>query len=88
MIVPFDFGRRLLQEKAKASFDDFNVQRDLIDIDLGEETSNIESLQLTNWDQRNIKVQINFIDPLAVEEGGAVSFELKDPSLFISEESG
>ena len=64
------------------------MQRDLIDIDLGEEQSNVQSLQLTNWDSRNIEVKINFVDPLAVEAGGAVSFELKDPSLFISEASG
>ena len=56
MIVPFDLSRRLLSEKIKASYDDFNVSRDLIDIDLGEETSNIENLQLTNWDKRNIDI--------------------------------
>ena len=56
MIVPFDLSRRLLSDMIKASYDDFNVSRDLIDIDLGEETSNIENLQLTNWDKRNIDI--------------------------------
>ena len=56
MIVPFDFGKRRLQDKIKASYDDFDVQRDLIEIDLGEDQSNVEDVRLTNWDKRNFEV--------------------------------
>lgn len=52
------------------SFDSIDVKKDLIDINLGAESeSNIEGLSLTVWDERNVNVQIDFKDPLAVDTG-------------------
>ena len=70
MIVPFDFSRRLLFEKQKMSFDSIDVKKGLIDINLGAASeSHIEGLSLTVWDERNVNVQIDFKDPLAVDAG-------------------
>ena len=86
MVVPFDFKSRRLQ--SDLSYDQFDVERNLIEMDFGEEQENVENLELTEWNERNIEIKINFKDPLSVTEGESTSFNIKNPSLFMSAASG
>jgi hypothetical protein len=48
----------------------------------------VDNLELTEWTDKKIEIKINFHDPLSVVEGGSTSFNIKNPSLFISAASG
>lgn len=76
-------------QKLEMSYQSFNVTRDLVKMDFGEEMGeNLQGIQLVDWNERTVEIQITFADPLNVPDGEYVVFELQDTDLFISAASG
>ena len=57
-------------------------------MDFGDAEENVGGVQLNAWTAYEIGVQIDFVDPLAVEKGEVTTLKFKDPSLFVSAASG
>ena len=48
-------------------------------------------MSLKNWQPKFLEIQMNFTDPLAISKGNLldqVVVKVKNPSLFVSKESG
>lgn len=85
--------RRSLQEDGIA-LSEIDVQRDVVDVEFGlknRDNRPAYSLQITQWDENNFKIKMDFLDPGQVSRGDqrdTVELKFKNPNMFVSKATG